>query len=290
MARKKRDYLYQNGYNYEMIYTRLKSYAIANFEWINLPNSINPRFLEDILFEQGKICFFFDEDLGYLALPCTSWGLNVYREPTHFDILSQGDTGYTAMRDMSNAVLIYNNTMRLPSRLVANYYAERIYNYESTIDVNVNAQKTPVLIECDADDLLTLQNTYDQYADNKPVIFSRKKSITNALSILSTEAKFVAKDVNDVKNTILHEALTYLGVNNSNQDKKERLLESEVESNNGEIISSRNNMLLMRKLACDQINTMFGLNIDVRFRCETIGEENNLPDENEDGGEGEEIG
>jgi hypothetical protein len=64
--------------------------------------------------------------------------------------------------------------------------------------------------------------------------------------------------------------MTFLGVNNANQDKKERLVESEVGANDEQIEQARFNMLDARKLACKKINAMFGLNIDVKFRNDDV--------------------
>ena len=66
----------------------------------------------------------------------------------------------------------------------------------------------------------------------------------------------------------MNEALTFLGINNANTDKKERLITDEVRANDEQLYIARQIMLNARKQACDEINKMFGLNIDVEFRGE----------------------
>jgi len=56
-----------------------------------------------------------------------------------------------------------------------------------------------------------------------------------------------------------------LGLNNANQDKKERLVTDEVSANDEQVMASRNIHLKARKTAADKINKMFGLNINVKF-------------------------
>ena len=87
------------------------------------------------------------------------------------------------------------------------------------------------------------------------------------LQVLPTQAPFVAMDVNDVKQTILRECMTFLGIDNANQDKRERVQSAEVYANNTQIIASRNIWLAERQKAVDAFNQKFGTNVKVSFRA-----------------------
>lgn len=268
-------------------YHRLTELSIAMFEWKNLPDSIDPRFLELTLFSQGQIVFFKDEVMGYLALPNAGSGqLNVYRIPTRRRAYAVN--GYSRELDEKNSVIIWNNLLHTPSKLDVKMFSDRLYQMDRIIDVNVKAQKTPVLIRVNDSQRLTLQNTYMKYEGNQPVIFATKDFDPEALTVLKTDAPFIADKIYQLKIQYWNEALTYLGISNINITKKERLITDEVTRNQGGTVASRYSRLEARKQACKEINKMFGLNISVDYREDIRVEDDILTSDDETGGDDDE--
>lgn len=254
-----------NNKTYIDYYNRLMELALNVFEWENLPPSVDERFLELTLYEMGYCLYFNDEIIGNLALTCTIGGqLDVYRIPVLRRAYAVN--GYNKMCSTKDSVLIFNNYLHTPTQLTIELFARRLYEIERAIDVNVKAQKTPTLILCSEQQRLTMQNLYMQYDGNEPFIFGDKNMDIEGIKSLKTDAPFVADKLEILKHQIWNEALTFCGIENSNQDKKERLVSDEVGSNYGNIEAQRNVMLNVRKQACKKINAMFGTNIDVHFR------------------------
>lgn len=254
-----------NNATYIQYYNRLTELAISMFEWVNLPEEIDPRFLELVLFAKGKAIFFKDPDIGYMALMVTDMGpMNAYRVPLRRR--AYASNGYNAELSIDDSVMIYNNYLRTPSKLDVEMFSRRLYNIDRTIDINVNGQKTPILIECDETQRLTLQNLYMQYDGNKPVIYGDTALQNNPLKAIQTGVPYVADKLTMLKTQYWNEALTYLGISNLNIQKKERLVSDEVARNMGGVIASRYSRLNARKDACKEINKMFGLDIDVEYR------------------------
>lgn len=255
----------RNNATYLQYYMHLAELAMSMFEWKNLPPTVDARFLELTLFEDGQIVFFKDEELGYLCLQCAvNGGFNVYRIPTNRRAYAVN--GYQKNLTENDSVIIYNNFLRTNSMLDVRNFAERLYNIDRAIDVNINAQKTPILIKCDEQQRLTMLNTYQQYDGNQPVIFGDKALNTNAFQVLNTGAPLVADKLYTLKTQLWNECLTYLGISNINVQKKERLITDEVTRNQGGTIASRYARLEARRQACDQINRMFGLNVECNYR------------------------
>lgn len=255
----------RNNATYLQYYMHLAELAMSMFEWKNLPPTVDARFLELTLFEDGQIVFFKDEELGYLCLQCAvNGGFNVYRIPTNRRAYAVN--GYQKNLTENDSVIIYNNFLRTNSMLDVRNFAERLYNIDRAIDVNINAQKTPILIKCDEQQRLTMLNTYQQYDGNQPVIFGDKALNTNAFQVLNTGAPLVADKLYTLKTQLWNECLTYLGISNINVQKKERLITDEVTRNQGGTIASRYARLEARRQACEQINRMFGLDVECNYR------------------------
>lgn len=256
-----------NNRTFLQYYNRLTELAICMYEWRNLPSTIDERFLELALYSDGMAVFFKDEVLGYLALQVMIGGeLDVYRVPLLRT--AYATNGYNMPLDATNSVIIFNNNLRTNSMLDVEMYSRRLYEIERTIDVNVKAQKTPTLIKCNENQRLTLKNLYMKYDGNEPFIFGEKDLDPESMKVLQTGAPYVADKLNILKRQIWNEALTYLGIDNANTEKKERLISDEVTSNLGGVAAQRFTRLNARRKAAKQINEMFGLNIEVDFREE----------------------
>ena len=277
--------LLNNRFSYLQYYDRLTDIGLNCFKWKNLPDSVDERFLELVLFENGMAVFFFDDVLGYLCLQTKIGGkLNVYRIPVKRQ--AWATNGYQRNLTDKDSVIIWNNRIHTPSKLDVEIFSQRLYNIDRTIDVNVKAQKTPIAILCDENQRLTMKNLYMQYDGNQPFIFGGKDLDINAIKSINTNAPYLAKDLYDLKERYWNEVMTYLGVANVN-NKRERMNVTEVDRTLGGVYASRLSRLNARKEACEQINKMFGLDIDVEYNS---GLDTNMDGEIDayEDGEGEE--
>lgn len=257
---------------------RLTELSISMFEWKNLPETVDARYLELHLFETGCMVYFNDEVIGDLCLDCIANGrLDVYGNP----ILRRAYSGYNNYQKLlkeSNSVIIWNNYLHTNSLLDVKMFARRLYVLDRIIDVNANAQKTPVLVQGTEKQRLTLINLYKEFDGNAPFIFGDKNLDLNVLKVLQTDAPYVADKIYQLKTQIWNEALTYLGISNINIQKKERLITDEVTRNQGGTIASRYSRLESRRQAVKKINAMFGTNIVVNYREDfLLIEEDNEP-------------
>lgn len=246
-------------------YNRLTEIALSRFKWNNLPDTCDERFLELTLFSQGHSVFFYDDVLGYLALRASLGGRwSVYNIP--FERYVYASNSYQKRVTADDSVIIYNNQLHTNSFLAVEQFADRLARLDRIIDVNVHAQKTPIMILCDETQQFTMKNLYMKYEEDAPVIFGNNQINPNSIQVLNTNAPYVADKLYELKTKIWNEALTYLGVSNVAVTKKERLVTDEVMRNQGGTIASRLSALEARQQACDQINKMFGLDVSVEFR------------------------
>ena len=260
------DSLGMNDATYMQYVRRFTELAISMFEWKNLPDTVDPRYLEYALFINGAVVYFRDDAIGDLCLDCITKGrLNVYGYPIRRRAYSRYNNYSVDLTDQ-NSVIIWNNMIRTNSVLDMGMYAKRLYNLDRIIDVNANAQKTPVLVQATEKQRLTMLNLYQKYDGNEPFIFGDVNLDLNNLKVLKTDAPYIADKIYTLKTEIWNEALTHLGISNVNIQKKERLVRDEVQRNQGGTIASRFSRLSCRQAAAKQINKMFGTNIEVDIR------------------------
>lgn len=247
-------------------YMRLKALACTMIEWVGLPETCNARALENSLFERGVACFFNDDSLGYLTLPCAISGVDVYDEPNRFTPTAPGYT--FEAHDLTQGVIIRNTPDCVPTVITALRYADALFNLDGARDVNLEAQKTPVLILATEKQRRSLETVYEKYKGNQPVIFGVKDILDpNSFKCIKTDAPFVAGQIQDMKLSIYNEYITFLGLGQV-QEKAERLISGEVDQTERQTSALAEIYLTPRMEACKLINQMYGLDVSVKLRSD----------------------
>lgn len=255
-------------------YTRMEMLAQSVFEWKGLPDGINPAHIEKYLFNEGRCMFFKDPELGWMVTKCLEAGdLNYYDEPIE---LFPEATNYMKVQSYTNGescVLICNNIKMLPTRRTTRLYAARITEIQRTADINIIAQKTPVIVKGSEKQRLSLKAVIRQWFGNEPLIFGDKTLDTTEMKVLNTAAPFVADKLAIEKNKLWNEYMTFLGVDNANTDKKERSVDDEIQANNEQIELSGHVMLQAREWAAKAISALSGEKVSVSVRAMNRGKQ-----------------
>lgn len=254
-----------------------KLLCLSVFEWKDLPDGMDSRFLEEVLYYNGIATLLYDEELGFINTACAySGNLNIYGLPTAFNCYSYGFHSirklYTGLANeeakKSDCIMVLNAQDRESTYASMELFAYRMYKAERVSDININAQKTPILLYADEKTKLSMQNAYAQYDGNAPVIVGKKGQFDSSdITSISTNADFVADKIQDYKKEVWNELLTFLGINNLNE-KKERMVSDETNQNNELINLMLQARLIPRQEACRQFNELFGTNISVRVRSD----------------------
>ena len=270
--------LFMNKITYQEYMERLKQLAITAIEWDGMPDTVDVRFIELQLFDSGKVVYFKDDVVGDLCLNMADQGsLGVYGNPLLRRAYSPYNS-YSKILKPTNSVIIWDNYLHTRSCDTISRFARMLWLMDMIMLININAQKTPVIVQGTEKQRLTLINLYKEYAGNMPFIFADKNTSLNDIKTLSTQAPFLADKIYDIKVKIWNEALTYLGISNVSYQKKERLISDEVMRSQGGTLACRNIRLKSRELAAKQINKMFGLNVSVKYseNLDEIIEKNDL--------------
>lgn len=275
------DAMLLNSRTYIDYLERMKKIALSMFEWINLPDSMNSRYLEMCLYYKGQAALLYDENFGFINTQAADSGyINIYGLPTKINCYSYS---YNQIRDLyvpdatgqdktDECILVMNTYERIPTCATVELFAMRLAEAQRTADININAMRTPVLIKTDKNQELSLRNLYAQYEGNTPVIFADRSQLNpDDIKVFKTDAPFIARDIMDYKVQIWNEFLTTLGVSNLDE-KRERLITSEIDSNNELVNLNLQSFLAPRKKACEEFNDKYGLAgekaIDVKVRSD----------------------
>lgn len=235
------------------------------FRWNNMPKEIDMLVVERWLMDIGHVAFFKDTELDeYIILPFTYAGkLDVYGNPV--DITVYGSNGYHRVLKRGEYVPIYDNLLKVTNARILETYATRMAEVDRVIDVNIAAQKTPVLIEGDSDTTDSVKTAYNQFHQNEPVIVSRKGALPTTLSVYKTDAPIVFPQLQVQKKDMLDEILAFVGILNVGRYKSQHMIRSEVLAVNGLGFAERTIRNDPRDIAVKNINAMFGLNISVEY-------------------------
>lgn len=262
-----RDAILMNNRTYNDYLDRMRKICLSMFEWENLPDSMNARFIEQCLYYQGQAALLYDKDYGYLNTMASDGGyINIYGLPTEIMCYSyrfnQRRSLYTTdvgEEKDKECILVLNNYDRVPTSYTISLFAYRLAEAQRTADVNIKAQRTPLLITTDQKQYFTLKKMYEEYDGNTPAIFADKNIVNpDALKAMKTDAPMIIQDIMDYKREIWNEFLTFMGISNLSE-KRERMISNEIDSNNELVNLNLQALLIPRKEACKQFNEKYGL-------------------------------
>lgn len=263
--------LKNDAFMVDRYYDYYSNMGLNRFRWKNLPTGMESRHIERALFNNGQAVFFRNADVNepydFLCLPCApSNGQNIYGDPVHFN--GMGVNKYFTNLSPLNSVRILDNDNGLPPVRHIAYYTYLMTQIEMTINMNLDQQKFPTIIGATKQNELSMRKLYEKYSNFEPNILVDEK-LAQALQegkgfdALNTQAPYLLDKLADFKKTCENELLTFLGINNTNNDKRERLLTDEVNANNSQITFVLDMAYKNRLDACKKINEMYGLNIVV---------------------------
>lgn len=295
---------YRNDRSFMNIYSRLVNLSLNSFEWINLPESVNEKYLEGAYLFNGGVALGMDKELGYVGLPFSNTDkLNIYGESPN--ILLYGNNGYNkkyvsyirgADNTLANAVKGYDNPMGYPYIMYIIEASENISNVLRSGQVAVNKLKNPYILIGNKEDIPNIREVMKKLANNEDAIITADTVNKEPDTILNVKDTSINTAIIDALwqqyQRYSNDIQEILGINsNDNIDKKERLLVDEVNSNNESTAISLDLRLKSRKEFCRDVNDLFGLNIDVRPRQTTsmpddmhLDEDDNYKEDIEDRG------
>lgn len=264
MKSEQRKRILDNNFRLGLIYNKYKMLSLNMFRWEGLPQTIESRHIENSLFNYGLCLIVNDDDLGFISVPCNYGAyMNVNNVPTEvitcgFNYIKTFDYIH---KDKNNCQLILNNDLAIGNEQYIFDYAQRMFEVENCIRVNINQQKFPWFVNTTPNNKKTMEEMFKKIMNGDPYILGSKDQI-GSVEVLTLNTPYIADKLNAYKYELEREVLSFHGLNN-NFEKKERLLVDEVNSNNDFIDRNVELMYRQRQLACESLNKKFGWNVRV---------------------------
>lgn len=242
----------------DMYVQLLTELCLSRFTWNGLPPSIDQRFLEMTLLNNGIALFFFNKvQMRFMATMCTYGGkINVYFNPTRFTPYGNGFSYKTL--NSHECVPIWDNLTRGSILDTISIYANRLAMLDRALDVNLDNLSIPLIISCDEKSKLSVENILRQRGEGLAAIFTYDSMDAGSLiQTFPNVTPFVADKILAAKSQIWNEAMAFCGIQTNDVEKRERVQEAEVERAQERTNIFRLGYLKARQQAADQINAMW---------------------------------
>lgn len=256
----------------EMYYHLLTELALNRFTWRGLPPTVDERWLEINLYERGIALFFVDKRVGkFLCTQCSYQGrLNLYNNPTRYQPIGVNyhykTLRYNPYGEGGECVPIWDNRMRLTFKDVMWVYAHRLAQLDKAFDVNAGSMMLPIIVTADTRTRNTVSNILQQREDGQPIILALDALDPSSLfNTFPNATPYLLDKFMQAKSQVTNEAMSYLGIQSSGMEKRERMIEDEVGAANERTDVFRASFLKARQHACTEINRLYHLNVSVEW-------------------------
>lgn len=250
----------------QLLFNYYKSLAIQVFVWENLPNGIESRYIEEFLFEHTQVAFVNDKNLGFICLPCSNYsGLNIYGEPTKLWVYSLNGK-YEKSIEIDDCVRILDNPLVFNIKNYVNHYVTMMNDVQLCKRANLRKQVKPYFVVSTETNRLSVESIVDDYESGEDVVIIDKNLSDDnfdGFKLLTTNVEYIVDKLRVEEKACEYDLLTFLGINNNNLEKKERMLTDEVNSNNEYLMLNLAIRFNQRLRAVEKINEKYGLDVKV---------------------------
>lgn len=239
---------------------------------IKCPELWDKDYLLDVLLFEGKIAIT-DTHAGVVPLRCAPHGYNMFNRSCDLTIANPVLGTFDRIID-EDAILLYlfDNKYFMSFTPTVNIYAQKLASCDSAIDVNLLNCKVSYVFDCvDQKQATEAKLIYDKISSGEPAVFYHSQSgmnIQEKMQFFTNDVvrNYICDKVQAEKRQIYNEFLTQVGINNAAQEKKERLLVDEVNSNNDELKINMTYAYNNIKKGVKKANAMFpNINLDIKL-------------------------
>lgn len=254
--------------------------GISMYEW-TVPKDIpriyaNPSRIEKYLYDDGA-CVAWMNGEQFMISKCVKYGIDEYGEPDIYEPLLYGGDGIVSgpklgpRLTLDECVPIWNNEDLLSSWDIIRPWVIRYAKTQAVRDNN--------LVYCNYPAIITVVNGKDleaKYAGNvlkdlhSMVIQDGSATPMKNIDVLDFGVPYILDKLGMERDAYGNDALQAIGINVLDFEKKERVIQDEVNANTERIKTITGTPLELRKQAVEQIDEMFGVRLSVEKRVNDV--------------------
>lgn len=248
---------------------KLLRMLLGRFEVENWPEEWDLDYAMTELFLRGYFTIT-DTEIGVVPLHCGVAGNNVFNRPNRVIVANHVLGSFERVIGVDCALVRlqydYHGIETMLQR-----YATMLAMCDSSLAVNIlNAKVSFVAFAESKAQAETMKKMYDNIAMGEPAVFMKgDPSMRDQFMFNNVKQNFVGAEIQDLKNRIMDEFLSEIGIKNVNTEKKERLVTYEAESRNEETISGVEHWLVTVNLGLDDANRLYDMRL--RFKLRDLG-------------------
>ena len=242
------------------------------------PKMYSNRYINSLLLQYGKFAIIKDGE-EILIKPFLMTSKNVYSktgEPLEIVAYDYNPLSYTTSgngvtyKNSDNEkqfVIVRANAYELPLACYIYYFVKKIVNIEQDIDTNLFVNQMPLLVNATEDERLSVVNIFTKFREKVKAIFISKHAGQDFknFEVIDTHAEFLVDKLLDVKDRYYLKFFEFLGINHTPYEKKERLTDDEVHSNDMLIELVQSAFYNSIKESYDKANELFGTDLKLEW-------------------------
>ncbi len=264
---------------------RLKTLAVCSKEFtFESAPYIDSLMICQMLFEENAFVITKDEHRKDMPFICGRLSgvseFDEYYRPTRWGMVTMNGKYNRTDLTNDNSVICYASPVRYgldynPTLKETVYlYADRLATIDSVIKVNIETQKTPYIVQPTPENGINLKHVISNLQNaSELIINSGAKDLDEFIKVAELKSPWVADKLTEIKHETYNEFYTFLGLQNSNVEKRERLITAEAEANNGVIELYQYCAMKPLEIAVDKMNSLWpelGVTVKPTVRVEKL--------------------
>lgn len=265
---------YQNGYNYQDKQQNVNNYvkymvnrSLAMFKYHNLPDTIPQDELEKMLQCGGLAVWYKHNEELYVFNANLGGEGDVYNRPTKAIISNPYLKLNKECTINEDCILMLNDSMCMGLIPLYQKYCTIINETDITMILATINKRIQILLSANDDNTVESAKQFISNIENGKLGVIAESKLFDSLktnTVANSNNKNL-QDIYELQQYLKASMYNEIGLNANWNNKRERLIASEVEMNSDNLYPLVDDMLNNRRKALEKVNEMFGTNIQVEF-------------------------
>lgn len=269
----------EQGIDQRILLTCLSRYIYEGFE--KIPSKPLASSLEKLLYTNGKVGFYNDENFGLIFGNITPQDYNLYNEPLTFLLTTPT---FTKIVNRDEIVIMENNSLRLPTLAYISNEVDNLIEAYTSLKVALKQSRTPLILGSTKSQLLSSQIVKESIENGDTAIVIVDENFSSevvASELVPKSSNYNIIELNNIIRQLWDSINDLLGIKDE-VSRASGVSEAELEISNTITDIVQDNFYNCRIKALEEIKEKFGFEIilhDIRHEEETNNDDKDNKDD-----------